>query len=163
MSQEKPIVSHQPARTPGPKLTPQNYFSQRPTQKFQTGLFSCFSDIKICLCASCCLPCLFNRTSSVMDPRGSPNPESEWFGGPCAIYTYWPRAPAAARPSTRARAAARSVKSTTLRAMRPLITFLSCCCTGCAAAQEDIEVRKLEEEKRLAFQTGQQNLAQQNL
>lgn len=163
MSQENPIVSHQPVRTPGPKLTPQNYFSQRPTQKFQTGLFSCFSDIKICLCASCCLPCLFNRTSSVMDPRGSPNPESEWFGGPCAIYYLLAACTGCCQAVYQGSRRGQIREKYNIEGDEATDYLLSCCCTGCAAAQEDIEVRKLEEEKRLAFQTGQQNLAQQNL
>jgi hypothetical protein len=41
--------------------------------------------------------------------------------------------------------------------------LLSCCCTGCAVAPGDIKVRKLEQEKLLAFQSGQQNLAYQNM
>lgn len=172
MSQTKPAnqstvtaapISQQPVGTPGPQLTPQTYFKHRKRQPFQTGLFSCFSDIKLCLCASFCAPCLFNRTSAILESPGSAAAQSEWFGGPCAIYYALAACTGCCQVFYQGSRRGKIREKYNIEGDDADDYCLSCFCTGCALAQEDVEIRKLEQERLLAFQNGQEKLASQNL
>lgn len=178
---EQPVIAPQqfsekvPAVTAAPIATAQPQFSstiasnnQGPPAKFQAGLCDCWGDCKLCLCACCCTPCLFNRTSAVMDHTNPPgmsldDAEKEWFGINCVGYYLLAAWTGCGQIFWQGHRRGLLRRKYNIEGSSGNDYLLSCCCTPCALGQEDIEVRRIERERLLQFQTGQQTLAQQNL
>lgn len=169
VSEKTPAITAAPIATAQPNFSsPGAFDNQGPPTKFQAGLCDCWGDCKLCLCACCCTSCLFNRTSAVMDHTHTPemsleDAEREWLGINCVGYYLLAAWTGCGQIIWQGHRRGLLRRKYNIQGSSGKDYLLSCCCTPCALGQEDIEVRRIERERLLQFQTGQQTLAQQNL
>lgn len=150
-------TTNQPAPTADPttdaytrNLQQQQLQYQQPQQPrpFQTGLCDCWSHGQVCICAACCSPCLFGRTHAVFRRQpNEPYSDKEWCGGPCVGYYCLGYFTGIGHLVWQALRRGEIRRAYNLEGSTVKDWAISCCCCPCGMAQEDIEVRRIEEEK----------------
>jgi Cys-rich protein (TIGR01571 family) len=168
-SEKAPMVASPPVAAPQPvPYNPAIAVDRGPPTEFETGLCSCWGDLKVCCCAFWCSPCLFNRTHAVSEVgrtqiRPLEEAEKEWCGIYCVGYYLLAAWTGCGQIFWQGFRRGELRRQYNLKGTLTNDYLVTCCCNPCALAQEDIEVRRIERARLLDYQTAQQTLAKQNL
>lgn len=138
-------------------------FDNNTPQPFSTGICDCWGNCSLCMCAWCCSPCLFGRSQAVMNREPNSMPNEEYFNGSCLGYYCLAFCTGFGHLIWQAVRRTEIRRKYNLEGSKIKDWGISCCCSPCGLAQEDVEICKMEEQRLLAFQNGQQRLANQNL